>query len=125
MSPGTIISSSSYQISTVIMSNTTKWTPENEMRLLLILLASYHQPGKAPKWEKIASLMGDGYSAGAVSQKFTKQIMKRDIYVQAQAAFGNSAREGGRVRGSGVTSPKKRKADEVEEVKVEEGKIED
>ena len=107
------------------MSNMNRWSSENETRLLLILLASYRQPGKASNWDKIASLMGDGYSASAVSQKFTKQIVKRDIYVQAQAAFSNSAREGGRVRGSGVVSPKKRKADEVEEVKIERGKIED
>jgi hypothetical protein len=94
-----------------------KWTPEKETKLMLILLAHYSKPGTGPNWDAVAQLMGEGYTAGGISQQYTKKMVKRDIFVEAQKAFGMNGQ-----RGSGsLGSPgKKRKIVEVEVEKKEE-----
>ena len=62
----------------------TKWTPEKESHLLLILLAHYSKPGNGPNWDIVAQLMGEGYTAGGVGQQYTKKMVKREAFVRAK-----------------------------------------
>ena len=105
------------------MNKNTRWDSQHEITLLLILIAYYNQSARGPSWEEVATLMGPEYTASAVSQKFTKQIAKRDIYIKAQAAFGNAGRRVTSARGSdsSTDSSKKRKASEIDGLK-EEGR---
>jgi hypothetical protein len=81
-----------------------KWTPDNENKLLLILVAHYSKTGGAPHWETVASLMGEEFTANAICQHYTKKLVKRDVFVEAKEVFN----------GSSLSSPKKRKRETVE-----------
>ena len=83
-----------------------KWTPDNESRLLLILLAHYSKPGCGPNWDSVAKLMGDEYTAGGVSQHYTKKMVKREAFVEAKASFGNGTPVG---KPSPPSSPSKKR----------------
>jgi hypothetical protein len=88
-----------------------KWTSDNETRLLLILLAHYSKPGGGPNWDSVAKLMGDEYTAGGVSQHYTKKMVKRSPFVEAKASFGNGTAVS---KSSSPSSPsKKRKIGDV------------
>lgn len=89
---------------------------------MLILLAHYSKPGGGPNWDTVAQLMGDGYTAGGVSQQYTKKMVKRDAFVEAKNVFGNGGNEG---TGSTGGSPgKKRKvADMIAKKEKEEDEM--
>lgn len=87
---------------------------------MLILLAHYSKPGTGPSWDVVAQLMGEGYTPGGISQQYTKKMVKREPFVEAQRVFGTGGQRGSG-HGSTVGSPgKKRKITEVEVAKKEE-----
>lgn len=89
-----------------------KWTLENENKLMLILLAHYSKPGGGPNWGEVAALMGNEFTAGGVSQKWSKQILKRDVFANAKAVFETSGRNG-TAKPYHTSPPKKRKLENV------------
>jgi hypothetical protein len=88
-----------------------KWTPDNESRLLLILLAHYSKPGGGPNWDAVAKLMGEEYTAGGVSQHYTKKMVKREAFVEAKESFGKGTAVGKSSSPSSLS--KKRKVEEI------------
>jgi hypothetical protein len=88
-----------------------KWTPEKEGKLMLILLAHYSKPGNGPNWDTVAQLMGEEYTASAVGQHYTKKMVKRETFVEAKQVFGNAGKDGGST--SGGSPGKKRKVSDV------------
>jgi hypothetical protein len=72
-----------------------KWDGPTETKLALILLAWHHQSGpggRVPRWETVAQLMGEKYTAGGVAQHFTKVMLKCEHYRSAKQAFGARTR---------------------------------
>lgn len=80
-----------------------KWSPDNENKLLLILVAHYSKTGGAPLWETVANLMGEEFTADAIRQHYTKKLVKKEAFVEAKEVFN----------GSSPSSPKKRKRETV------------
>ena len=74
---------------------------------MLILLAHYSKPGNGPNWDTVAQLMGEGYTGGAISQQWTKKMVKREAFVEAKTVFGNGGNGG--MGSSGGSPGKKRK----------------
>ena len=108
------------------MVNMSRWTPENESKLLLILLAHYSNPRNGPNWESVAKLMGDEYTAGSVSQHFTKKLAKREPFMEAKKAFGKGGDGASNGLGSAPSTPsKKRKAVDQEDIDVKPKKEEE
>jgi hypothetical protein len=94
-----------------------KWNEPNEIKLLLIILAHYDKRGGGPNWDSVAQLMGEGYTSGAVSQHYTKKLVKMDTFVVAKAALGDRT-------ASAPSSPsKKRKAGDDAPMKKEEPEL--
>ena len=92
---------------------------------MLILLAHHSKRGTGPNWESVAQLMGEGFTPSAISQQYTKKMIKREIFVEAQRFFGTGGQERGSVHGQGSNdhgSPgKKRKIAEVGGAMKQEG----
>jgi hypothetical protein len=92
---------------------TSKWTPDNERDLLLIVLAHYirAKTNNGPLWNDVAKLLGQGFTDGAISQHYSKKLVKREAFVRAKEWFAGGALS---VPSTPTKSPtKKRKADDM------------
>jgi hypothetical protein len=99
-----------------------KWTPDNETKLLLIMVAHYYTPRNASiRWEAVAALMGDNFTAGGVSQRFSKNLAKKEVFVEAKKVFGRWDPPSENRNSMPNTPSKKRKMfDDLELLKKEE-----
>lgn len=78
---------------------------------MLIVLAHYSKPGNGPNWDTVAQLMGEEYTAGAISQQWTKKMVKREAFVEAKKVFESGGMGG--MGGTGGSPGKKRKAGDM------------
>jgi hypothetical protein len=86
----------------------TNWSPENQIRLLLILLA--HSQSKSilsHQWEAVAKLMGEGFTADAVRIQYHRTLTKKEAFIAAKMALGRKAAS--KKKGGPNTPSKKRK----------------
>ena len=98
-----------------------KWNSVNETKLLLTLLAHYSRGQGSPRWDEVAALMGEGFTAGAVSQHYMKKLMKREPFVAAKTAFSSDSFPAvNRIAISGSSPTKKRKIDNAAQPKTED-----
>ncbi|KIW28972.1 uncharacterized protein PV07_04823 [Cladophialophora immunda] len=81
-----------------------QWTAERERRMLLFAISSANLRPSADTWQRVASLLGEGLTASAVSQKYYKLRNEMTKLLEDQGV-------------PTPTTPTKRKAEDDDEKK--------
>ncbi|KAK5155309.1 hypothetical protein LTR04_005857 [Oleoguttula sp. CCFEE 6159] len=102
------------------------WSDSTDKRLLLIII-TLTAPG-LPKWDQVASFMGDSYTAESVRQHFQKIRKESAVEFGTQGISGPSTpRKSANKAGGAVTTPSskstngKRKTDATHHFNAEDG----